>query len=113
MKIPIAKCKAPPKERLLRKVDEIFVSSLKEQLKSDPIGPGVPPVALLCTDVVCCEEFSLRLTPQYSYEVLGGLHSITAKRQLLEEYPGITRQVIIIDINLNIKKHIFVCIHLL
>jgi hypothetical protein len=41
----------PPKERLLREIDTIFLEVLKKNMKEDPYGPGVPTVALLCTTV--------------------------------------------------------------
>jgi len=37
--------------RLIRKLDTIFSSNLKKRIKEDPSGPGVPPVAVLSTDI--------------------------------------------------------------
>ena len=88
MKVNIAQCQIPPPQRLLRKVDEIFVERLKDQLKADPTGPGVPPLALLCIDETTTERFREDLIQQYRYEVLGGLHSVEARKKLLEDHPG-------------------------
>ena len=88
MEIPTAKCRAPPPERLLRRIDNNFVKCLLEQIKRDPTAPGVPPLALLCTDISCCEDFIPHLSEQYTYEVIGGLHTVTARKQLLLDNPG-------------------------
>ena len=84
----IEQCQIPPQQRLLRKVDEIFVERLKDQLEADPTGPGVPPLALLCIDETSTERFREDLVQQYRYEVLGGLHSVEARKKLLKDYPG-------------------------
>ena len=89
VKIPVKNCKPPPDERLLRKIDDVFVTSLQEQLKRDPTGPGVPPLAVFCKDVAKCDDFIPHLSTQYTYEVIGGLHSVTARKQILKEHPGI------------------------
>ena len=52
------------------------------------IYAGVPPLAVLCTDVKSSDEYQTKYTKVYKYEVLGGLHSITARKELLEEMPG-------------------------
>ena len=72
MKVSIEQCQIPPLQRLLQKVDEIFVESLKDQLKAEPTGPGVPPLALLCIDETSTERFREDLVQQYRYEVLRG-----------------------------------------
>ena len=87
MKVSIEQCQIPPPQRLLQKVDEIFVESLKDQLKAEPTEPGVPLLALLCIVETSTERFREDLVQQYRYEVLGGLHSVEA-RKLLEDYPG-------------------------
>ena len=43
--------------RLIRKLDSIFVNSLKKCILADPSSPGVPPVAVLCVGV---DDFSER-----------------------------------------------------
>ena len=58
-------------------------------MKEDPIAPGVPPLALHCIDVPKKVDFLPHLANQYSYEVLGGLHTVTARKELLKEIPGI------------------------
>ena len=79
---------APPLQRLLRRVDECFVESLKLKLQEDPTGPGVPPLALLCKEEKDKTKFRADLSGQYKFEVLGGLHSVEARKHLVEEYPG-------------------------
>ena len=56
--VPIAKCKEPPKERLLRALDTAFLAVLKQNMLDDPYGPGVP-VVLLCISVKRVEEFEV------------------------------------------------------
>ena len=51
----------PPKERLLREIDTIFLEVLKKNMKEDPYGPGVPTVALLCTTVTAVGEFKVSI----------------------------------------------------
>ena len=57
--VPVFKCKEPPKERLLRCLDMAFLKVLKENMLDDPYGPGVPTVALLCTNVKSVQEFEV------------------------------------------------------
>ena len=59
-------------------------------MKADPIAPGIPLLALQLTD---CreskqEDFKAHLAGQYQYEVLGGLHSLMARQELVREAPG-------------------------
>ena len=88
MQIKVSACKMPSPERLLRKLDGTFVKGLKARMKADPVAPGIPPLALQCTDIARKEDFLPHLANQYSYEVLGGLHTISARKELLEEMPG-------------------------
>ena len=83
-------CHTPKPQRLLRKVDNDFVRALKSRMKADPIAPGIPPLALLLTDsrVSKQEDFKPHLAGQYQYEVLGGLHSVMARQELVHEAPG-------------------------
>ena len=55
---------------------------------STTTGPGVPKLALLCIDETSTERFREDLIQQYRYELLGGLHSVEARKKLLEDYPG-------------------------
>ena len=88
--IKVATCNAPVNvARQLRQIDEHFVKTLKKHMIHDPAAPGVSPLALLCVDVQDVAHYKLHLKNQYSYEVLGGLHSITAKKQLMDEMPGL------------------------
>jgi hypothetical protein len=88
IEIKITNCQEPTYERLLRKLDGRFLRALKERMKADPIAPGIPPLALHCISVSTKSDFLPHLVNQYKFEVLGGLHSITAKKELLEEMPG-------------------------
>ena len=68
-------------------MDSVFLKELKKKIAKDPSGPGVPPVAVLCTSVQEVSQFSNRLRKVYKYEVLGGQHSSTARAELYKEYP--------------------------
>lgn len=77
----------PPKEsRLLRGTDDVFVEKLKEKMMLDPSGPGATPMAVLCKDVTNVEQFNDKFVGVYKYEVLGGLHTLTAKSELAKEH---------------------------
>ena len=73
--------------RLIRSLDSHFLENLKQKIASDPSGPGVPPVAVLCVDVQEKTQFSERLKDVYKYEVLGGQHTSTARAELHAENP--------------------------
>ena len=53
----------------------------------DPSAPGATPMAVLCRDLTKTEQFNEKFLNVYKYEVLGGLHTLKAKHQLIEEYP--------------------------
>lgn len=76
------------KSRLIRSLDVIFLKKLKEKIAKDPSGPGVPPVAVLCTNVQEPGQFSHRLKDVYKYEVLGGQHTSIARAELHKEHPN-------------------------
>ena len=106
-------CREPTSARLLRKVDHRFVEELKRRMLEDPSAPGVSPLALLCykkkkevvrvlfyliitpdTFIWHCshtqskKEFLIHLEGEYTYKVLGGLHTLVAKKELHNEKPG-------------------------
>ena len=83
MQIKVSACKLPSPERLLRKLDGTFVKGLKARMKADLIAPGIPPLALQCTDIARKEDFLPHLANQYSYEVQGGLHTISTKKRVI------------------------------
>ena len=56
---------------------------------TDPAGPGAAPLAVLCKDVQRVSDFQKIYKAVYKYEVLGGLHTFTAKSQLAEEILGV------------------------
>ena len=74
--------------RLIRSLDQQFLKKLKEKISKDPSGPGVPPVAVLCTNMQHVGQFSHRLKDVYKYEVLGGHHTTTARAELHREQPN-------------------------
>ena len=80
--LPVANMQQPANTRLIRSLDTTFVEKLKEKITKDPSGPGVAPVAVLCTEI---DEFEPRLKDVYKYEVLGGS---TARMQLHREHPS-------------------------
>lgn len=49
--IEVTSLKEPAKFRMIRSLDENFLSALKNKLEADPSAPGVPTVAVLCQDV--------------------------------------------------------------
>lgn len=83
--ISVKDCDEPPNSRLLRRVDPVFVQALKKQLEEDPSGIGIPPLAVVCKDVVSKELFEMRLKDVYRYEIQGGLHGIKACQELNAE----------------------------
>ena len=85
--VPVRNLTEPAPSRLLRKVDDVFVESLKLRLRQDPSGPGVPPLVVACKDVGKKEVFQHRHKDIYQYEVLGGLHGAKARQALLAEHP--------------------------
>lgn len=86
--VPISQLVVPPREsRLLRGTDNVFVEKLKERMLLDPSAPGATPMAILCKDITNIEQFNEKFVNVYKYEVLGGLHTLTAKNELTEEYP--------------------------
>ena len=54
-------------------------------MQSDPIAPGIAPFALLRKK----GDFLPHLANQYRYEVLGGLYTIAAKKELLHDMPSL------------------------
>ena len=69
-------------------LDTNFVKGLKAHMRADPVAPGIPPLALHCIDVSKKEDFLEHLAGQYLYEVLGGMHTVAARKELLEEVAG-------------------------
>ena len=90
MELPVTNLDEPESSRLLRKIDDLFVESLKQRLKQDPSGPGVPPLAVVCKTVTKKEAFQDRLKDVYRYEVQGGLHGAKARQALFSENPEMT-----------------------
>jgi hypothetical protein len=84
------KCFCPEPARQLRQIDPFFIKGLKKRMMSDPSAPGTSAIALLCKSkfITTGSLFKETLRNQYEYEVLGGLHTILAKKELMVEDPG-------------------------
>ena len=82
--MPVSQLEPPKETRILRKIDATFVQALKENIKRDPLGTGVP-AAVVFTNQVKKATFQEALKDAYTYEVAGGLHGYTAKKELHEE----------------------------
>ncbi|KAL5488974.1 hypothetical protein EMCRGX_G018008 [Ephydatia muelleri] len=87
VKIDIRRLREPPPSRQLRKLDLTFVDALASKMTEDPFGPGVPPMAVVCTSVKSVEEFKIDFALHYAYEVHGGSHSYAARLKLLAIHP--------------------------
>eukprot|EP00731_Ephydatia_muelleri_P017004 Em0010g102a len=87
VKIDIRRLREPPPSRQLRKLDLTFVDALASKMTEDPFGPGVPPMAVVCTSVKSVEEFKMDFALHYAYEVHGGSHSYAARLKLLAIHP--------------------------
>ena len=85
--LPVSQLEPPKETRILRKIDATFVQALKENIKRDPVGTGVP-AAVVFTNQVKKAAFQEVLKDAYTYEVAGGLHGYTAKKELHEESPN-------------------------
>ena len=86
--IPLSQLHQPPRvSRLLQEADPTFVANLKAKMISDPSAPGSTLMAVLCKDIETVSDFNHKYKNVYKYEVLGGLHTLMAKQQLLQEYP--------------------------
>ena len=81
--LPTSSLEEAEEVHLIRGIDETFLATLKERIKQDPSGPGVPPLAVLCKT----SNFSESLLAVYKYEILGGQHTAIAKQQLSKEHP--------------------------
>ena len=86
--LPVTSLSTPEANtRLIRSLDNKFLKQLKKKIAKDPSGPGVPPVAVLCTSVNKMSEFNQRFKDVYKYEVLGGQHTSMARAELHRENP--------------------------
>ena len=64
----------------IRKIDVGFVKLLKKQMIEDAAAIGVPPTAVLFSDVENIGQFRPHLKNHYQYEILGKLHTVTAEQ---------------------------------
>ena len=46
--MPVVHCGPPPESKLMQKVDQVFVATLKNEMLRVSTHTGVPPAALLC-----------------------------------------------------------------
>ena len=67
--LPVSQLEPPKETRILQKIDATFVQALKENIKRDPVGTGVPAAVVFTNQEV--------LKDAYTYEVTGGLHGYT------------------------------------
>ena len=86
MYIPVSQIELPPKQRMLRNVDEIFLSHLEANMEQDPHGASEP-LFLLVKDIHSKQDFDTYKKNQYKYEVLGGTHNVLATKALLQKHP--------------------------
>ncbi|XP_028419073.1 uncharacterized protein LOC114544709 [Dendronephthya gigantea] len=84
--VPVGNIELPPADRMIRKVDEIFLAQLKENMESNPNG-SYEPLYLLVKGLNRKENISKSDVSSYQYEVLGGTHNLLATKQLLEKHP--------------------------
>ena len=57
-------------------------------MKINPHAIVVPFIVMVYPDdCSCLEEFDVRKHDQYNYYVIGGSHSVEARRQLVREHP--------------------------
>ena len=85
--LPVSQLEPPKETRILRNIDATFVQALKENIKCDPVGTGVP-APVVFTNQVKKTAFQEVLKNAYTYKVAGGLHGYTAKKELHEESPN-------------------------
>ena len=62
--IPVNLIRLPPKERLLRKVDELFLRRLKANMEKDPNG-AYEPLYVHIKDLTCVQDFDPQKMESY------------------------------------------------
>lgn len=83
--LPIKQLHQPRAEILLRKIDDVFLENLKNEMEQEPEG-NYGLIYVLVKD--CTKEaFTQEKLVEYQYEVLGGLHNVTAAKALHSKYP--------------------------
>ena len=76
----------PPMQRMIRKVDELFLSQLIINMEKHPNG-AYEPLFLLVKDLKSKVDFNSNEVNSYKYEVLAGTHNVLAAISLSEKYP--------------------------
>lgn len=81
----IEKLQTPRDEILIRKIDPIFLEKLQKDMEMEPEGNyGLSYVLVKnCTKA----DFKANILDAYEYEVIGGLHNMTAAKALNGQYP--------------------------
>ena len=68
------------------------MESLKAKIVSDPLGPGVPPLAIMCTDVQEKSKFKEHLKDVYNFAVICDVNMISLlELSLLKCYDHISK----------------------
>ena len=84
--IPVNNIEIPEKSRMLREVDELFLSQLKASMEENLNG-AYEPVFLKVKGMENKANFDKSKVTEYQYEVLGGTHNCLAANELAEKYP--------------------------
>lgn len=71
---------------MIRKVDDLFLAKLKENMEKTPNG-SYEPLYLSVKNIQNKQEFSPRKVNDYKYEVLGGTHNVLATKDLKKKAP--------------------------
>lgn len=83
--LPIEQLQKPRDEILIRKIDPVFLQKLQNEMEREPEGN----YGLSYVLVKNCmkKDFKADKLEAYEYEVIGGLHNMTAAKALHEKYP--------------------------
>ena len=84
--VPLDQIELPPKERMLRNIDELFLARLKVSMEKLPNG-AYEPLFLHVKGLDNKADFNPNELTRYSYEVLGGTHNMLATKALSVKYP--------------------------
>ena len=83
--LPINQLKQPREEILIRKIDPAFLEKLQKDMEKEPEGNYGLTFVLVKN---CLKgEFNAEKLSEYEYEVIGGLHNMTAAKALNNKYP--------------------------
>ena len=72
----------------IRETNKLHVQNLKKKMKINPHATVVPFIVMVDPDECSkLEDFNVRKHNQYNYFVIGGSHSVEARKQLVREHP--------------------------